>query len=86
MNFNNPEVRARVVEHIQFATAAAEAAFPEDKSSPEEVRALRSSLRIPIILQLLSFTLNLDFRLRNSLEPAMDLAPPEVAEEGNPKC
>ena len=69
MNFNNPQVRARVISHINFAVGAVHAAFtdiPEIKD-PDLRAVVQQSLGNPIIMQLLSFTLNLDYELKNTL-------------------
>ena len=72
MNFNNPKVRQRMIEHITFAVTSVTAAIPDreipilsdtDKTFAEMTDALRN----PIIMQVLQFTLNLDNRLKNSL-------------------
>ena len=73
MDFNNPQVRQRVSNHIMFAISAVSAAIPdilEDATQGSDVEVMRqmaNNLRNPIIMQLLSFTLNLDFKLKNTL-------------------
>ena len=71
MDFNNPKVRQAILEHIAFATSAVASVFPD--VSPAELsedkieNAMAKALRNPIIMQVLQFTLSLDYRLRNSL-------------------
>lgn len=73
MNFNDPEIRQRVISHITFAIQAVHVAIPDIKENSTEateekmMRDVVNGLRNPIIMQLLSFTLNLDYELKNSL-------------------
>ena len=72
MDFNNPQVRQRVVEHILFAVQSVGAAFPLPEtpariSEEEFIREFTIQLRNPIIMQVLSFTLALDHELKNTL-------------------
>lgn len=71
MKFNDPVVRARVAAHVTFAIETATFAFaqtPEPVNTDERmVKVLSEHMQMPIILQLLNFTLNLDYRLKNTL-------------------
>ena len=73
MDFNNPQVRQQVSNHIMFAISAVSAAIPdipEDATQGSDVefqRQIANNLRNPIIMQVLSFTLNLDHELKNTL-------------------
>ena len=73
MDFNNPQVRQRVMQHINFAVGSVAAAMPVDENiygDNEEAKLayqMAMQLRNPIIMQILSFTLNLDHVLKNTL-------------------
>ena len=73
MDFNNPKVRQVVLEHIRFAVDVVEAAIPDssimatDSSADRAMTEMVNALRNPIIMQVLQFTLVLDYRLKNSL-------------------
>ena len=70
MNFNDVKVRQAVWEHITFAVSAVTAAIPDvtaESSSDKMVSDMTNALRNPIIMQVLQFSLNLDYRLKNSL-------------------
>ena len=68
MEFNNPQVKLRVMGHINFAVEAVNAAFADvPKVKDADTQAMVQQLRNPIIMQVLSFTLNLDYELKNTL-------------------
>lgn len=71
MNFNNPKVRQRMIEHITFAISSVTAAIPDSEISAftegTMIGHLTDGLRNPIIVTVLSYTLALDNNLRNSM-------------------
>ena len=73
MDFNNQQVKQRVVQHILFAIQSVNSVFPvadkvEDLDKENRfLEQIAHQLRNPIIMQILNFTLNLDYELKNSL-------------------
>ena len=83
MDFNSQPVRLRVLEHINFAVQSVTKAMPLDEGSygnGEEGKLayqMALQLRNPIIMQMLAFTLSLDYELKNTL-----VGKPQIIEEG----
>lgn len=73
MDFNNQQIRLRVIEHINFAVKSVASAMPlteSDYGTGEEGKIayqMALQLRNPIVMQLLAYTLNLDYELKNTL-------------------
>ena len=68
MNFSDRKVRARVMTHITFAVESATAGFADlEKEEDKEIKAILETLKVPVIMQVLNFTLNLDYQLKNTL-------------------
>ena len=66
MNFNNPKVRQRILEHLVFATSSV-TAVRQEISDNQELETLVRALEVNLALTILNYTLQMDYKLKNSL-------------------